>query len=392
MRASQVGFERQMAIGQLISELSDQERDALRLVVDHWLEKMVDLEASDIDVGSNGCGERVWYRVFGFKRPCDEMGEYTLAESDVLLLNILMERQKEYLIEWRNLDFSYMIDYEGTQVRFRGDMYFDLDHLALNMRMISNKIYPFKDLGFHPNIARSLSLTHVKQGLILLTGITGSGKSTTMDSIIDANNQTVDAHIVIIGSPIENIHKPHRCIVRHREVGRDVMSFKEGAVQSLRQDPDIIVIGEMRDPDTILTALEITDSGHKVFSTLHTASAVESIDRIIAECPVAMQERVRMRLADVLTAIVSQKLVAGLDGRLILAKEVLLVNSSVRAAIKNNNTGEIYQMIFESQEQGMTTIEQDLFRLYRLKRISKDNAMNFANNKKRLTDLLRRTI
>ena len=152
------------------------------------------------------------------------------------------------------------------------------------------------------------------------------------------------------------------------------------------------MIGEMRDPDTILTALEITDSGHKVFSTLHTGSAVESIDRIIAECPTVVQERVRMRLADVLTVIVSQKLVPSLSGRLQLAKEVLLVNSSVRAAIKNNNTGEIYQMIFESQNDGMITLEQDLFRLYRLKQVSKEDAMNFANNKKRLAELLRREL
>jgi len=390
--ASHEGFERQMFIGKLLAELTQEQRQSLKSVVDSWLHKTVELQASDIDVGSHGCRNDIWLRVFGFKKPCPDLGSFSADETDFLVQSLLMDSQRESLYEWRNLDFSHTIQHNGARVRFRGDMYFDLNHLAMNMRRINDFIYPFKDLGFHPNIAKALSLTHVKQGLILITGITGSGKSTTLDSIIDANNKTVDAHIVIIGSPIENIHTSDRCVIRHREVGRDVMSFKEGAIQSLRQDPDIIVIGEMRDPDTILTSLEITDSGHKVFSTLHTGSAVESIDRIIAECPTVVQERVRMRLADVLTVIVSQKLVPSLSGRLQLAKEVLLVNSSVRAAIKNNNTGEIYQMIFESQNDGMITLEQDLFRLYRLKRISREDAMNFANNKKRLAELLRREL
>jgi twitching motility protein PilT len=171
-------------------------------------------------------------------------------------------------------------------------------------------------------------------------------------------------------------------------VGRDVLSFKEGAIQALRQDPDIIVIGEMRDPDTILTALEITDSGHKVFSTLHTASAVETIDRIIGEVPEREQERVRIRLADTLTTVVSQKLVPSLDGKRVLAKEVMIMTPSVRAAIKNNNTGEIYQMMAESGDLGMMTLEQDLKRLYMQKRISLENGVVASNNKRRFQQIM----
>jgi twitching motility protein PilT len=223
----------------------------------------------------------------------------------------------------------------------------------------------------------------------LITGVTGSGKSSTLDSIIDANNRSMDAHIVIIGAPIETVHTPKRSIVRHREVGRDVLSFKDGVVQALRQDPNIIVIGEMRDPDTIMTALEITDSGHKVFSTLHTASAVESIDRIIGEMPTGEQERTRIRLADTLNCIVSQKLVPNSSGTRTLAKEVLLITSAVRAAIRNGNTGEIYQIIFESAEYGMITLEQDLLRLVRQRIITSDTAVHFANNKKRIEELLK---
>src|SRR5512140_3644671 len=136
-----------------------------------------------------------------------------------------------------------------------------------------------------------------------------------------------------------------RCIVRHREVVRDVLSFREGAIQALRQDPDIIMIGELRDPETIMVALEITDSGHKVFSTLHTASAVESIDRIIGEIPPVEQERVRNRLGETLRCVLSQNLIPSLDVKRVLAKEIMLATPSVKAAIKNGNTGEIYQMI-----------------------------------------------
>jgi twitching motility protein PilT len=167
-----------------------------------------------------------------------------------------------------------------------------------------------------------------------------------------------------------------------------VLSFKEGAIQALRQDPDIVVIGEMRDPDTIMTALEITDSGHKVFSTLHTASAVETIDRVIGEVPPIEQERVRMRLADTLGAVMSQKLIPSLDGKLVLAKELMVMTPSVRAAIKNNNTGEIYQMMAESGDLGMITLEQDLRRLYLQKKISLENAMVSSNNKRRFQQLL----
>jgi len=382
------GMERQMLIGDLVSRHSPAERTALRKLMDSYLMRMSRMNASDIDVGGYGTSGHIWYRVYGEKRPAKDLGKFTLDEFNVLIQSVLIERQRLFLYENRNLDFSYSIMEGERMFRFRSNVCFDLDHLAMNMRAINNVIRPYKNLEFHPNVTRVLSLAHTTQGLTLITGITGSGKSTTLDSIIDANNHTVDGHVVIIASPVEYVHIPDRCIIRHREVGRDVLSFKEGAIQALRQDPDIIVIGEMRDPDTIMTALEITDSGHKVFSTLHTASAVETIDRIIGEVPPIEQERVRVRLADTLSCVMSQKLIPTLDGKLILAKEVLVMIPSVRAAIKNNNTGEIYQMMAESGDLGMITLEQDLKRLYMQKRISLDNAMVAANNKRRLQQIL----
>ena len=385
------GMERQMLIGDLVTKQSPAERTALRKLMDSYLMQMPKINASDIDMGGYGSAGCIWYRIYGDKKPDKTLGTFTFDEFNVLIQSILIERQRLFLYENRNLDFSYSIILDEKMYRFRADVYFDLDQLAMNMRAINATVRPYKNLELHPNVTRVLSLSHTQQGLALVTGITGSGKSSTLDSIIDANNHSVDAHVVIIASPVEYVHKSDRCIIRHREVGRDVLSFKDGAVQALRQDPDIIVIGEMRDPDTILTALEITDSGHKVFSTLHTASAVETIDRVIGEVPPIEQERVRMRLADTLSCVMSQKLIPTLDGKLTMAKEIMIMTPSVRAAIKNNNTGEIYQMMAESSDVGMITLEQDLKRLYTQKRISLDNAVVAANNKRRLQQILNLT-
>lgn len=382
------GVERQMLIGDLVSRQSTEERVIIKKMFDGFLIKMFEISASDIDLGGFGSQGQVWYRIHGSKKPDTTHPTFTFDECNVLIQSILLERQRQFLYENRNLDFSYTVFHNDHMHRFRADVYFDLDQIALNMRAINAVVRPYKSLDLHPNVTKIVSLAHTKEGLILVTGITGSGKSSTLDSIIDANNHSVDAHCVIIASPIEYVHKSDRCIIRHREVGRDVLSFKEGAVQALRQDPDIIVIGELRDPDTILTALEITDSGHKVFSTLHTSSAVESIDRIIGEVPPIEQERVRNRLADIIQCVMSQKLVPSLDKKRVLAKEIMIATPSVRAAIKNNNTSEIYQMMSESGELGMVTMEQDLKRLYLAKRISLEVAMNFANNKRRLQQIL----
>ncbi len=383
------GLERQMMIGDIIGRMDEGLREKLRNTINYFLTKMFTNSASDIDMGGYGSQGYVWYRVFGNKKPEPSFGKFSTDETNVLVQSIIGDRQRSFLYENRNLDFSHMLFQEGGEFRrFRADAYFDLDQLALNMRAINNTVRSIKTLELHPNVLKVLSLAHTKEGLCLVTGITGSGKSSTLDSIIDANNHSVDGHIVIVASPIEYVHKSDRCIIRHREVGRDVLSFKEGAVQALRQDPDIIMIGELRDPETILTALEITDSGHKVFSTLHTASAVESIDRIIGETPPIEQERVRNRLADVIRCVISQKLVPSLDGKRVLAREVLLGAPSVRAAIKNNNTSEIYQMINEGSDLGMTTLEQDLKRLYMAKKISLENALNYSNNKRRIQQLL----
>ena len=388
---SAAGVERQRLISQMVEAESPHFHWEIQSILEYFLLRMEEEDASDIDLGANGCGGRIWYRSQGVKKPLDDV-KYTPIATDILCQSVLNAKQREYLLNHRNLDFSYsMENKDGSTQRFRADMYFDMDHLALNMRRIQTEIRPFKNLQLHPEVAKVLSLNFFKSGLTLVTGITGSGKSSTLDTIIDANNRTVHSHIVIIASPVELEHTPQKSIVRHREVGRDVSSFKDGAVEALRQDPDIIVISELRDPETIMTALEVTDSGHKTFGTLHTASAIESIDRIIGETPPSQQRRVQNRLADVLTCVISQKLIPSLDGKRVLAKEILVVNASVQAAIRNNNTGEIYQMMQEGRSAGMQTMEQDLKRLYDEGLISRTEAMNNANNKKRIEQLFEYT-
>ncbi|MCX7798185.1 MAG: PilT/PilU family type 4a pilus ATPase [Melioribacter sp.] len=389
--ATVFGPERVKYLSDHIESIPDQHKLLIIQLANHILNLMIERQASDVEIGGFGTQGYVWFRIFGRKERVKDLPTMTTDEAAVLILSLLNKNQRNYLIEQRNLDFSYSFfsTKQNTNVRFRADAYFDLDTLALNMRAIQAKIRPLESLEFHPLAIKTMSHSYIKFGLSLITGITGSGKSTTLDAIIDYHNQFDPCHIVIIASPIEYVHTSKVAIIKHREVGRDVLSFKDGVIQSLRQDPDIIVIGEMRDPDTIMAALEVTDTGHKVFSTLHTSSAVESIDRIIAEVHPVEQERVRNRLADVLISVVSQKLVPSLDGKRVLAKEVLIVTPSVRAAIKNNNTSEIYMMINQGGPQGMITMEQDLLRLYMEKRISKENAIAYANNKTRIMQLLK---
>ena len=372
------------------SKLKEENIVALRKFVNRILTSMIERDASDIEIGGHGNEGYIWMRIYGKLERIKDLPQFTEDEAALLIANLFNSNQKKYIATTRNLDFSYTFFYERRKinVRFRADAYFDLDTLTCNMRAINTNIRPLASLDFHPTAIKYLSHNYIKFGLTLITGITGSGKSTTLDSIVDFHNKFDPAHVIIIAAPVEYVHSSNFCLVKHREVGRDVLSFKEGVIQSLRQDPDIIIIGEMRDPDTIMAALEVTDTGHKVFSTLHTSSATESLERIIAEVNPTEQERVRNRLADVLVSVVSQKLVPTLDGKVVLAKEVMMVIPSVKAAIKNNNLSEIYMMINQGGPQGMITLEQDLKRLYMTKQISLETAIAYANNKTRIHQIL----
>jgi twitching motility protein PilT len=383
------GDERLRRLGGATHQLAEEERAVLRGAVDRLAGYGLDLGASDVDFGGHGGGGQVWYRVDGRKEGHEEVGTYTAVEADALILNLLSESQQDELLETGGVHFSHRVEEaDGTVRRFRATVYAERSRAALNLRAIPDEIRPLGSLGFHPAIERGLMFQHVRNGLTLITGVTGSGKSTTLDAIIDANNEAFPGHIVVIADPVEYVHTPKKCLMRHREVGRDVPTYKAGITQALRQDPDMVVIGELRDPETIMAALEITDSGHRVFSTLHTPSATETIARIVAEMPSTEQERVRHRLADVLQGVVSQKLLPKPDGGRVLAKEVLWVDSGARAAIQNDNVSEIYQMMWQGGDRGQLTLEQDLHRLVRKGTVEAETALDFANNTSRLRRLL----
>jgi len=388
------GSERITYMIEHFSEIPIEEKYSMMKIMDNLLRYMIEKEASDIEFGGFGTEGHVWFRIYGQKDIVAELPKFSDDESALLILSLMTEKQREKLEKDRNLDFSYTIldsnkkysdsnsdDDDTYEIRFRVDAYFDVDRLALNMRSIIPQLRPLEELEFGSEVEKVLSYNYIKQGLVLITGITGSGKSTTLDAIIQWHNNNAKAHITNIAAPLEYVHRSKRCLIRQREVGKDVLSFHEGVVQALRQDLDIMVVGEMRDPATIMAALEVTDTGHKVFSTMHTSSAVESLDRIVAEVQTEEQERVRNRLADVLIAVISQKLVPDMTGKLILAKEVLIVTPNIKAAIKNNNTSEIYLMINQGSDLGMITLEQDLKNLYLANQISLENAIQYANNK-----------
>ncbi len=381
------GVERCEIISQWLTHHAERETES-RDILKYILHKAREIGASDVDMGGPGCGDKVWMRIYGNKGPVEELGKYSLVDTNAIILSWLSPIQRQRLFMQKSLDFPLAFQIDGHDVRFRGTTFFDRNALGANFRSINDTIMQMEELGISEIVANRMNLKYEKTGLVLITGITGSGKSTTLNAVIDMNNRENAGHIVSIDSPIEYVHHSKNCLVRHREVGVDVLSFEHGAIEALRQDPDIIVVGEMRDPQTIATVLEITDSGHKAFTTLHTSSALDSIHRIVAEFPPDSQERVRNRLADVLTVCMSQKLVPTVNGKLILAKEMLSVDHSVQAAIRNKNIGEIYQMMVEGRKTGMCTLEQDLKMLYQKGIISQQTAINFANNKKRMQQLL----
>jgi twitching motility protein PilT len=387
---SVISAERIPFLVNLVTGLDHTGKGVLLDLINSILILMIKKEASDIEFGGLATQKQIWLRIHGKKDRTPDLPSFSEDETAIVIINLLSDKQRQVLLQNKNIDFSHSFA-AGDPVRtyrFRADAYYDMDSLALNMRAISPVVRKIETMGFSKVALQSMHHLYIKQGLVLITGITGSGKSSTLDAIVDMHNETDNAQVIVIAQPIEFVHISKKCIIRHREVGKDVASFKDGVIQSLRQDPDIIIIGEMRDPETIMASLEVADTGHKVFSTLHTSSAVESIDRIIAEVHPNEQPRVRHRLADVLTVIISQKLLPSLDGKRVMAKEVLVMTPNIQAAIKNNNSGEIYMMINQGSAQGMITMEQDIKNLYMAKKISLDTAISYANQKGRMKQIL----
>ena len=247
---------------------------------------------------------------------------------------------------------------------------------SIALRLLRETIPELENLGLPP---AALELTTLHKGLVLVPGETGSGKSTTLASMLDRINHTRRAHIVTLEDPVEYLYKPDLCAINQREIGRDTRSFSDGLRASLREDPNVILIGEMRDRDTIETAITAAETGHLVFGTLHTGSASDAVDRIVQVFPEGMQTQIRLQLSMVLQAVLTQQLVQKKGGGRVLACELMLVTDAIRNLIRAGNTPQIANAIATSAAIGGMTMDQALVRLYRAGLITRDTALHYAH-------------
>jgi twitching motility protein PilT len=309
-----------------------------------------------------------------------------LTPPDVqrLCYSVLTETQKKKFEEFNEIDLSFQ--WKGMS-RFRANFFRQRGAVAGAIRQIPNRIMTFEELGLPPIVHQ---LIDKPRGLILVTGPTGSGKSTTLASMVDAINQRRRGHIITIEDPIEYVHQHKNCIVNQREVGSDTQSFKDALRYVMRQDPDVVLVGEIRDLETMETALRLSETGHLVLSTLHTNSAAQTIHRIMDLFPSDQQERVRTQLSFVLEGILCQQLLPRLDGRgRVLAVECLVPNAAVRNLIREGKIHQIYsQMQMGQAKFGMQTMNQALFKLWQQRLITKDEALARAGDLEELVQMI----
>ncbi len=331
------------------------------------LQEMVQKGASDLHVTA---GVKAKLRVDGELR--DSSIDYVLKPKDTLQIaySILTENQKKKYETEDELDFSFGVQ---NLARFRGNVYKQRGCVAMAIRQIPYEITSVEQLGLPPIVS---TLADRPRGLVLITGPTGAGKSTTLAALIDKINRERRGHIITIEDPIEFIHRHRRCMVNQREVGADTQSFTRALKYALRQDPDTILIGEMRDLETISAALTIAETGHLVLATLHTNSAAESINRIIDAFPSHQQSQVRAQLSFVLEGVVTQILLPKKKGRgRIAASEIMICTPAVRAVIRDEKIHQIYSLMQAGKKHGMQTMNDSFQQLFLQGMITKEEAL-----------------
>ncbi|KKR31736.1 MAG: twitching motility protein [Candidatus Gottesmanbacteria bacterium GW2011_GWC2_39_8] len=307
-------------------------------------------------------------RINGELKSLVTVGVFSTEDVEKFIISVLSEEQKELLFANRELDFSVSLSLSGSQeVRFRVNAYFQRGSLAGSFRCVDNKIKTLEELGL-PRILHRFST--LNQGFILVTGPTGQGKSTTLSAIINEINLTRSVHIVTIEDPIEYVYPQGKAIISQREMKLDTHSFEMALRSVLREDPNVVLIGEMRDYETISAALTVAETGHLVFATLHTNSAAQTIDRIVDVFPSNQQPQIRLQLSMSLEGIVCQKLLPSLSGSRVPAYEVLMASSSIRSIIREGKTFLIDNVIQTSGDQGMISFEACLRDLIKAGKIS----------------------
>jgi twitching motility protein PilT len=338
------------------------------------LEEMIQKDASDLHITA---AEKPKLRVDGDM--VDSSSPEVLTPKDTLQLaySVLTENQKKRFETEDELDFSFGIQ---NLARFRGNVFKQRGCVAMVIRMIPFNVRTFQELGLPHIIAK---LSERPRGLILVTGPTGSGKSTTLAAIIDKINKERKGHIITVEDPIEFIHRHQSCIVNQREIGTDTKTFASALKYALREDPDVILVGEMRDLETVAAALTIAETGHLVLATLHTNSAAESINRIIDVFPSNQQSQVRAQLAFVLEGVVTQTLLQKLKGRgRAMAAEIMVATPAIRALIRDDKVHQIYSAMQSGKKFGMQTMNDALFQLYTSRDVAQDECERVSHDPK----------
>jgi len=348
--------------------------------VHQLLKTMVEQGASDLHITT---GTPPQLRIDGQMVPL-QLPPMNPTETKQLCYSILTDAQKRKFEEENELDLSFGV--KGL-ARFRGNIYMQRGALAGAFRLIPYKFLTFEELGLPPVVK---NIAQRPRGLVLVTGPTGSGKSTTLASIIDYINENRSEHIITIEDPIEYLHPHKKCVVNQREVGADTQSFKKALKYILRQDPDVVLLGEMRDLETIEAALTIAETGHLCFATLHTNSCVQTINRIVDVFPAHQQTQVRTQLSFVLEGVLSQTLIPRADGKgRVLGVEIMVPNMAIRALIRDDKVHQIYsQMQMGQDKYGMQTLNQALFMLVHNKKISMDVAVSRSSEPDELKQMI----
>ena len=300
----------------------------------------------------------------------------THDQNRTLLYEIMSDAQKEKFESTKDIDFAYEVP--ALQARFRANIFYGRLGISAVFRMIPAQILTAEQLGLPPTV---LKFAQFKKGLILVTGATGSGKSTTLAAIIDYINRNKKEHILTVEDPIEFVHTSQGCLINQREVGRHTQSFAAALKAALREDPDIILVGEMRDLETIELAITAAETGHLVFGTLHTSSAAKTVDRIINVFPTNQQEQIRAMLAESLKGVISQNLLKTVDGKRCAALEILFVTTATSNLIREGKTFQIPSVIQTGKAEGMQLMDQALQALVAAKKVSVEEAHKFATNK-----------
>ncbi len=347
------------------------------------LRKLTELKGSDLHITT---GSAPQIRVDGHLRPLEDYRVLTAADTKQLAYSVLTDAQKHRFEENLELDFSFGV--KGLS-RFRANLFNQRGAVGAVFRAIPYEIKAFEDLGLPPVVKQ---MCDKPRGLILVTGPTGSGKSTTLAAMVDKVNRDRHEHILTIEDPIEFLHNHKSCLVNQREVNADTRGFAEALRTALRQDPDVVLVGEMRDLETIESALRIAETGHLTFATLHTNSAASTINRIIDVFPADQQAQIRAQLSLVLEGILCQALLPRSEGSgRVMALEILVPNAAIRNLIREDKVHQIYSMMQTGQDKyGMQTFNQALATLYHKRLISLDTAMQRSSNTDELRELIDR--